>query len=202
MSMSPLILAARILRLTPLRMAAAALDADWEESKHPRKANGQFGSGGSPPQHESGGVSGALNEKNDPDRKRRDAHAKKVYTRIIKGGEENFAAMIHSKTGYSKQKLRNIFRHVFINTHKLAGGIGPFFEDFDMAQSFDRLLRGEFYGVDLVMLQHEYLEYCLEKRYNLTYSEAHAIAERKFNYSREIKRVKQYVENGKGKGKQ
>lgn len=71
-----------------------------------------------------------------------------------------------------------------------------------MAQSFDRLIKGEFYGADLILLQHEYLEYCLEKRYNLTYREAHEITERKFNYSREIERLKQNAGNGKGKGSQ
>ena len=195
----PLILAARILKLTPLLQAAAALDAEWEESKHHRKANGQFGFGGITSSHECGGISGALNDKNDPDGKRRLAHAKKVYTRIINGGVENFADIINSNTGYNRQKLKHIFYHVFVNIHELDTGPGLFFKDFDMAQSFARLIKGEFYGADLILLQHEYLEYCLEKRYNLTYSEAHEITERKFNYSREIERLKQNVENGKRK---
>ena len=203
MYISPLIMAARVWDLSPLQRAVRVWDG-WDESKHPRKANGQFGAGSSVAIRSSGAIqsSGALNDKNDPNHIRRDAHAKKVYTRIINGGVDNFVNMIHSRIGYSKRKLRHIFHHVFIDIHELEGGPGIFFEDFDMAQSFDRLLQGHFYGADLIMLQHEYLEYCLEKRYGLTYDDAHEKTERKFNYSSEIDKVKRNAENEKRKRKQ
>lgn len=44
--------------------------------------------------------SGALNNTNDPDRSRRDAHAEREYTRIINNGKDVFVNKIAANTGY------------------------------------------------------------------------------------------------------
>lgn len=185
MHISPLILAAQILKLTPLLQVAAVLDAGWEESKHPRKANGQFGSGGTTSSHECGGTSGALNDKNDPDWQRRDAHAKIFYEARRKNGLEAFVDKIHKNTGYSKKRLESVYKHVFINEYDLANGHCRFHPSFEMAQSFQRLLEGEnIQPHDILMLKHEHLEFAIMHKLGYNYDKAHNLANTKYNYSK------------------
>ena len=55
--------------------------------------------------------------------------------------------------------------------------------NYDMAESFRRLLEGEnIKEHDLVMIKHERLELNLMKRYNIPYEVAHRLANQKYNY--------------------
>jgi hypothetical protein len=192
---SQLILAACILKLTPLLEAAAVLDAEWEESEHPRKANGQFGYGGITSSHASGGTSGALNDKNDPDNKRREAHADLYYETRRRNGMNIFIKKIHANTGYSVKRLEQIYQHVFIRSHELDDGVHPFYSDYDMAQSFDRLLSGKnIQNHDLIMLKHEHLELSIMAKLGYNYSKAHTLTNIKYNY---VKALVEWKNNGK-----
>ena len=56
-----------------------------------------------------------------------------------------------------------------------------------MALSFQRLKEGNYKDVDVVLLRHEHLEMALEKRFNLTYKQAHDYAVKHFDYGKAIK---------------
>lgn len=130
--------------------------------------------------------SGALNNTNDPDRSRRDAHAEREYTRIINNGKDVFVNKIAANTGLRKKLIAGVYDHVFINKHLLINGEGRFDPDFDMALSFQRLKEGSYKIIDIVLLRHEYLERAVEKRYNLTYEQAHNYAIKHFDYPRAL----------------
>ena len=51
-----------------------------------------------------------------------------------------------------------------------------------MALSFQRLKEENYKSIDIVLLRHEYLEQAVEKRYNLTYEQAHNYAIKHFYY--------------------
>lgn len=130
--------------------------------------------------------SGALNNTNDPDRSKRDAHAEREYTRIINNGKDVFVDKIAANTGLRKKLIAGVYDHVFINKHLLINGEGRFDPDFDMALSFQRLKEGNYKPVDIVLLRHEYLERAVEKRYKLTYEQAHNYAIKHFDYPRAL----------------
>jgi len=119
------------------------LDAEWEELKHPCKANGQFGFGGTTSSNVSGGTSSALNYKNDLNNKIREAYADLYYETRRRNGMKIFIKKTHANIGYPVKRLEQIYQHVFIRSHELADGVHSFYSDYDMAQSFDRLLSGE-----------------------------------------------------------
>ena len=137
--------------------------------------------------HQSGAESGALNDGNDPDRAKRDAHAQREYTRIRKNGKDVFVDKISTNTGMRKKFLANVYDHVFVNKHILIDGVRTFDADYDMAVSFQRLKEGNYKDVDVVLLRHEHLEMALEKRFNLTYKQAHDYAVKHFDYGKAIK---------------
>ena len=70
----------------------------------------------------AGAISGALNDKNDPDFTRRYKHAEKYYEARRKNGIHAFVDKIHKNTGYPRKRLESIYKHVFINEYDLADG--------------------------------------------------------------------------------
>lgn len=128
--------------------------------------------------------SGALTNENDPTFERRIAHAERYYEFIRKVGKNSFVDKVSYHSGFSKAFVGRVFDHVFINKHQLSDGYRRFDPSYNMAQSFQRLLSGTHDDNDIVLLRHEHLEKALEKRYNLTYEEAHKLAERKYFYDR------------------
>ena len=137
---------------------------------------------------ETGALNGALNIQNDPDGKKRAAHGKLYYQEIINNGKATFAGKISKNTGLSYKFVESVYDHVFVNKHELYDGYRTFDSSYDMAVSFQRLLTGNFSNADIILLRHEHLEKAVEKRYNLSYEKAHALAETKFNYSMALKK--------------
>ncbi|WP_440445363.1 hypothetical protein [Phascolarctobacterium succinatutens] len=132
----------------------------------------------------AGAISGALNDKNDPDYTRRYEHAEKYYEARRKNGIHAFVNKIHKNTGYPKKRLESIFKHVFINEYDLADGHHRFYPNFEMAQSFQRLLEGKnIQEHDVLMLKHEHLEFAIMKKIGYNYDEAHDLTNTKYNYS-------------------
>ena len=131
---------------------------------------------------------GALNDKNDPEMERRDAHAERYYEFIRKSNKENWISRVSKNSGMRKASVEKIYEHVFIDKHKLLMGYMRFPADYAMAESFQRLFEGNtVYHHDLIMLRHERLELELIRRYGYSFSEAHEITERKYNYSKALK---------------
>lgn len=89
---------------------------------------------------------------------------------------------IAKNTGYATEVIQRIKNHVFFDEHILESGTGRFDSEFRQALAWHRLTEGEFIEPDLVFLSHELLENIVEKAYNLTYREAHAIAEAVYDW--------------------
>lgn len=128
--------------------------------------------------------SGALNDTNDPEFIKRDKHGKLYYKQIKNSKAEPIIDSLVKNTDFDKKFITKVYNHVFVNKHILDNGYKQFDTDYYMAESFRRLREGkDVKEHDIIMLKHEWLEAGLEKRYNLTYREAHKLAERKYNYS-------------------
>lgn len=129
-------------------------------------------------------IYGALNDKNDPDYKRRNKHADMYYETRRHSKKESWVKKVAANTGMSEKIIGKIFDHVFIEEHWIYGELKRFDSSYDMAESFRRLHEGKnIQPHDIVLLRHERLESELMNRYGCTQSKAHALASRKYNYS-------------------
>lgn len=133
----------------------------------------------------TGAISGALNDKNDPDYIRRYKHAERYYEARRKNGIRAFVNKIHQNTGYPKKRLESIYNHVFINEYDLATGHSRFSPSYEMTQSFQRLLEGKnIQAHDILMLKHEHLEFAIMHKLGYNYDRAHDLTNTKYNYSK------------------
>jgi hypothetical protein len=126
--------------------------------------------------------SGALNP--DSDRARKHAVAYYESVRHMKTDCERIAA----NTGFREQDIRMIKSHVFIEEHDLYVGRKRFAPDYEMAQSWQRLIDGRnIQERDIVLLNHEFLEHTL-MRQGRTVQEAHKQAQNVYNYAVMVRR--------------
>ena len=122
----------------------------------------------------------------DFDSKEAESHAEMYYesVRHMKTDVKRIA----KNTGLSEQDISAIKRFLFEEQHDLEdNGIRRFFADYDIAQSWQRLIDGkDIQPHDLTLLHHELLErqLMLEGR---TQSEAHEEASKAYNYAKELK---------------
>jgi len=130
------------------------------------------------------GATGALNNINDPYGKKREKHAVSYYEEIRNRKSSYVINRIAKNGNLSKRTAKNIYEHVFINEHEFKDGrIKQFDPDYDMAESFRRILEGKnIKPHDIVMLRHENLELNLMKKYNMIYEDAHNLTDKKHNY--------------------
>lgn len=141
---------------------------------------------------QTGVFNGAYNDKNDPYGEKRDLHAKRFYQTLRNSNKESVISKIATHSHFSVGSVEKIYRHVFVDEHSFSDGTRhKFYPDYYMAQSFQRLYTGqEVRKYDIIMLKHERLEYELMNRYGIKiYEEAHALAEKKYNYSAIIKKI-------------
>lgn len=134
-------------------------------------------SGGGSGMMNMGAVSGALN----PYSKEAEKHAVQYYesVRHMKTDTQKISVA----TGISRDKIDKIKNHVFIAEHDLLTGHKRFDPSYDMAQSWQRLINGDFKEQDIVLLKHEYAELrYMEKGYSQ--NEAHILASKKYNYAK------------------
>lgn len=131
---------------------------------------------------------GALNDKNDPHAKRREAHAEKFYAYMRNSDMHWNIKKLSATTGMSSVSIQKVYKHVFFETHRFRSGEKRFSASYDMAQSFQRLLDGKNIQVhDHILLKHERLEAYLMQRYHYVYEDAHELAERKYNYAKALR---------------
>ena len=130
------------------------------------------------------GASGAIPR---GDRDRMDKHAALYYEEIRKRTSDIEA--IANNTGFSMEDIRRVKEHVFMNSYDLGGLESERFEaDYDMAVSWQRLIEGKnIHEMDLVLLNHELVEYALMREKGLPYHEAHRQAEKLHNYIRYVR---------------
>ena len=130
----------------------------------------------------------ALNDSNDPDRKRRDAHAERYYEELRnRRDREAIVRKLSEHSGVSVKSARKVYAHVFINKYDLDGEIKRFDPSYEMAESFRRLLQGkDIQKHDIILIHHERLEYELMHRYGKKYDVAHKLACIKHDYPKAL----------------
>ena len=125
----------------------------------------------------TGAISGALN----PYSKAAEKHATQYYGSVRHMKTDTLH--ISRSTGISQNKIDKIKNHVFISEHDLIDGKRRFDPDYEMAQSWQRLINGNFREQDIVLLKHEYAELrYMEKGFSQY--EAHLKASKKYNFAK------------------
>ena len=101
-----------------------------------------------------GAISGAL----DPDSREAQKHAEQYYESVRKMTAD--IVNIAKNTGYANEYITKVKEHLFMQKHDLGEyGIKRFDSDFDIAQSWQRLIDGKNIEVhDYILLEHEYAE--------------------------------------------
>ena len=104
-------------------------------------------------------TSGALNDKNDPNGKRRNKHAEQYYEQLRNSDKKLIAAKISERTNIKKDDAERAFSHLVLEKHYLDAGYERFVPDYDIAQSIQRILTGQkLEKHDEILFNHEYLE--------------------------------------------
>lgn len=128
----------------------------------------------------SGGISGAISDTNSPEARK---FAETEYGSIRKRKVD--VKRIAKNTGYSEKQIEEIKNYLFIDKHDLGDGeIRRFDPNFEIAQSWNRLMRGDAENHDLTLIKHEIFEKELISK-GLSQEEAHKIASKKYNYRKE-----------------
>lgn len=95
---------------------------------------------------------------------------------------------IAENTSLPLKMIDKIKNHVFYDKHILYdGSLGYLDADYDIGVAWQRLINGNYKDRDKLLLEHEYLECNLEKRYNLTNKQAHDITIRKYDWHSKLK---------------
>lgn len=143
-----------------------------------------------------GAKSGALNDTNDPDGKLRQAHADRYYKELRNRDKDYVVKSMSKNLGASEEESRIVFEHVFLNKHDLVKGHTYFDAEYDMAESFRRIIDGvELQNHDIILFKHELMEANIMKETGMGYDDAHEIVSKIYNYQKAITED----ENGKGK---
>ena len=118
------------------------------------------------------------------DNKRQKAHAKLFYEEVRHKTSD--VASISENTNFSIDDIQKVKEHIFFNEYLLGSDVPERFDpDYDMAVSWQRLTEGKaIQEMDLVLLDHELMEYKLMKEKGLSYSKAHAAAHEVYNYKK------------------
>ena len=128
----------------------------------------------------SGGISGAISDTNSPEARK---FAKTEYGSIRKRKVD--VKRIAKNTGYSEKQIEEIKKYLFVDKHDLDDGESRRFDpSFEIAQSWNRLMRGNAEKHDLTLIKHEIFEKELIGK-GLSQDEAHRLASKKFNYRKE-----------------
>ena len=128
------------------------------------------------------GASGAIPRESIKERNR---HAELYYEEIRKRTSD--VAKIANNTAFTEHEIATIKRHIFIDKHRFADGkYERFREEYEIAQTWQRLQEDNGTENDLLLLNHELLEFRLMRRYNIVYDKAHSITNRKYNWEETI----------------
>lgn len=164
---------------------------EFNESKHKRDELGRFAKMSASDLKErqtidlnkqenmsSGAKSGAL-DAYGKDSERAFAHAKCMYAtyRNSKGDVPKIAKL----TGYTEAQISEVKFYVFNNPE--------FDPDYDQAQTWDRLRKGEPIEADIIFIKHELKEIEYRKQ-GYDYNEAHRLTQKEYNYDKAIKEYK------------
>lgn len=94
---------------------------------------------------------------------------------------------IAQNTEFKEEDIKRIKNHIFYKKHKLESGIKRFAPDYEMGQSWQRLIDGRTIKKRvIILLNHEFLESILMAE-GLSYDEAHEKAQRLYNYIKALR---------------
>ena len=137
----------------------------------------------------SGAITGAYDNRNDPEGILREAHAKKYYASMRNSDKNAIVSTIAKNAEVDIESVSKMYDHLLINKYNLDDGLSTFDEDYNIAESFRRLREGkDIQSHDLLLIKHEALEYDLMNSNGLSYKEAHAIANKSFDYQTALKK--------------
>lgn len=161
---------------------------EWKAGGSGKKAaNGTAVREGRNEARESGAVSGALRNSNDPDGKKRREHAARYYESVRRRDKSAEVAAVAKNAGSDLETVTAAYDHIFIDEHDLAGGHERFAPDYYMAQSWQRLRSG--IGIqqhDRTLILHEKTESEYMKS-GMDYTSAHEKANKDgYNYQKEL----------------
>lgn len=161
---------------------------EWKAGGSGKKAaNGTAVRDGRNEARESGAVSGALRNSNDPDGKKRREHAARYYESVRRRDKSAEVAAVAKNAGSDLETVTAAYDHIFIDEHDLAGGHERFAPDYYMAQSWQRLRSG--IGIqqhDRTLILHEKTESEYMKS-GMDYTSAHEKANKDgYNYQKEL----------------
>lgn len=124
-----------------------------------------------------------MTSKNDPDYSKRNAHATQYYSSIRNSDQNSIVKAISGNVDIDSTKVSTAINHLFYTKHDLEKGFDYFDEDYDIAESIQRLRDGRnIQPHDLILIQHE----ALEAEYmssGMTFDEAHNKAQEQYNYA-------------------
>lgn len=145
----------------------------------------------------SGAISGAYNNINDPEGKKREDHAVAFYDELRNSEKGYIIDAISKNSGIDSEQVSKMYDHLLINEYPLDKGKSRFDPDYYIAESLQRLREGKnIQEHDLIMIRHEALEYDLMNGAMLDYEEAHAIANKSFNYKKALDKWLKATEKG------
>ncbi len=86
-------------------------------------------------------------------------------------------SVISRNTGWSTHRIQRVKEHLFYRDHVLDGRVGRFDAHPQIANAWDRLVKGDYIDNDIRLLEHEYFESRFEGIYKTNYRQAHEAAE-------------------------
>jgi SPP1 gp7 family putative phage head morphogenesis protein len=139
-----------------------------------------------------GGVVGAASGALDAESDRAQAHAEQYYEAIRNRKSDSDVKSIAKNINFPEKVVKDIKTHIFLEEHNLGDGeIGRFSPDYDMAQTWQRLIQDKHTELDIMLMKHEMVEYTQMKRHGYDYMTAHDIANVYHNWESEIKKLKE-----------
>lgn len=108
------------------------------------------------------------------------AHADKYYG-LVRSMKTDYIK-IANNTGFNTSDIKMIKEYLFINEHIIDGEPKRFESDFAIAQSWQRLINGDYIDLDILLLNHEKYENELVNK-GFSQYDAHIEATKKYNYN-------------------
>lgn len=133
--------------------------------------------------YNKGAISGAYNNKNDPQGTKREKHAEMYYFSMKNSKKEPIVDTISKNSQIDTETVSKMYDHLLVNEYDLENGHKTFDPDYDISESLRRLREGKnIQEHDLILIQHEAMEYDLMNKDGMGYREAHELTEKTYNY--------------------
>lgn len=112
-------------------------------------------------------------------------HAEQYYEETRKRTSD--VAKIAASTPFTQKAVQEIKNHIFSDAHLFRdGSVRRFDSDYDQAQAWERLQRGEGTELDTILLKHEYVELAQMRLHNYCYEDAHDIANKRYDWAKAL----------------